>query len=136
MQALAYKRHWQGASIVLLVLVLAAALMPAIWFWDDKPSGISWLKGADKWMHGITFTVLSVWFAGLYRRESYVWIAVWLLLFGLLIEACQRMVGYRMAEWLDVGADIGGIMVGLALATIGLGKWCLKFEQWLNDKRA
>ena len=56
-----------------------------------------------------------------------------LLMFGVLIEVCQRMVGYRSAEWLDVAADTVGIIAGLALAAAGLGRWCERFEaRYLN----
>ncbi len=132
MRPLAYKRHWQIASIVILLIVLAAALMPAVWFWDDRQSGISWFKGVDKLLHGITFAVLAIWFAGLYQRQSYWLVGTALLAFGLLIEACQRLVGYRVAEWLDVGADVAGILIGFALALAGLSNWCLFIEKRLR----
>lgn len=103
--------------------------MPAVWFWDDRLSGIAWFKGVDKWLHGVTFLFLTVWFAGLYRRTSYWQITIGLLAFGLMIEACQRLVGYRVADWMDVGADAAGIIVGLIVAVAGVGGWCLRFEE-------
>ena len=48
--------------------------------------------------------------------------------FGVLIELCQRMVGYRSAEWLDIGADVGGIAIGLAIGLAGVGGWSQRFE--------
>ena len=86
----------------------------------------------DKWLHGITFVVLAVWFAGQYRRKSYWRIGIGLLFFGVLIEACQRLVTYRSAEWLDIAADAGGIAVGLAVAMAGLGGWSL----WIENRLA
>jgi hypothetical protein len=53
----------------------------------------------------------------------------------LAIEVGQRMVGYRTAEWLDVGADTAGILVGLAIAFAGLGGWCLRFEKRMANRR-
>jgi len=71
MLPLRHARRWQLASLILLLLVLAATLMPAIWFWDDRFKALSWFEGVDKWFHGVTFLVLSMWFTGLYRKRSY-----------------------------------------------------------------
>jgi len=92
-------------------------------------------ESVDKWFHGITFLVLSLWFAGLYRKGSYWKIGIGLLLFGLVIEACQRMVSYRSAEWLDVGADAAGIILGLVIGLAGIGGWCLRAEELLAKRR-
>ena len=135
MLPLRYARHWQVASLILLLLVLAATLMPAVWFWDDRFKALSWFDGVDKWFHGVTFLVLSVWFTGLYRRRSYWKIGIGLLLFGLIIEACQRIVSYRTAEWLDVGADAVGIILGLVIGAVGIGGWCLRVEERLAKRQ-
>ena len=92
--------------------------------------------GADKLLHGLTFVVLSVWFTGLFAKQSYGWIAVGLMLFGLFIEACQLLVGYRMADWLDVGANTAGIITGLVLAVVGLGGWGLRVEAWYSGRQS
>jgi VanZ family protein len=135
MLSLRYARRWQVASLTLLLLVLAATLMPAVWFWDDRFKAMSWFDGVDKWFHGVTFLVLSVWFTGLYRKRSYWKIGIGLLLFGLVIEACQRMVSYRTAEWLDVGADAVGIILGLVIGAVGIGGWCLRVEERLAKRQ-
>ncbi len=129
MLALRYARRWQLASLIILFLVLAATLMPAVWFWDDKVGGLRWFRHFDKWLHGITFLILSLWFAGLFHKSSYWKIALGLLAFGLVIEGCQRMVVYRTAEWLDVGADAAGIIAGLLIGLAGIGGWCLRVEE-------
>ena len=135
MLELHYGRVWRGASIVLLILVLAATLMPAIWFWSDRVRLSSWIGGIDKWAHFAAFLALALWFSGLYRVTSYWRVAVGLLAFGVLIELCQRAVGYRSAEWLDVLADALGIAVGLGLGWLGLGGWCKRFEAWWLNRR-
>ncbi len=129
MLELRHARLWQLASLIILFLVLVATLMPAVWFWDDKGGGLRWYRDIDKWLHGITFLILSLWFAGLFPRNSYWKIGLGLLAFGLVIEACQRMVVYRTAEWLDVGADAAGIIGGLLIGLAGIGGWCLRVEE-------
>ena len=136
MLPLQYARRWQMASTFLLLAVLAATLLPAVWFWPDKIELLTWIASIDKWMHGVTFLVLSIWFAGQYRPLSYWRIALGLLAFGLVIEICQRMVSYRTADWLDVAADAAGIIIGIAVASAGAGGWCLRVEDWILRRSA
>ena len=131
MLPLRYARHWRVASIVLLILVLAATMMPAVWFWPDRREFVAWFIDVDKWLHGITFVLLAIWFAGQYRRRSYWRIGIGLIFFGVLIEACQRLVTYRSSEWFEIVADAAGITVGLAVAMAGLGGWSLRIENRL-----
>jgi len=135
MLPLRFAARWRVASIILLILVLIGTLMPAVWFWPDRDGFVSWFVHVDKWLHGITFVLLAVWFAGQYRRKSYWRIGIGLLFFGVLIEACQRLVTYRSADWLDIAADAGGIAVGLAVAMAGLGGWSLWIENRLARSR-
>ena len=136
MLPLRYAPRWRIASLVFLLGVLVAALSPAVWFWPDRVKLVSWMAGIDKWAHVITFVVLALWFAGQYRPRSYWRIALGLLAFGVLIELCQRMVSYRTADWFDVAADAIGIIVGLAIAIVGIGGWSLRFESWLLQRQA
>ena len=129
MLPLRYALRWQAASAVLLLFVLASALMPAIWFWPDRVRMEDWLAHHDKWAHLLTFAFLAVWFAGQYRRGAYWRIAGGLIGFGILIEICQRAVGYRSAEWLDLGADVIGIVIGLMIGLAGAGGWSQRLEQ-------
>jgi len=132
MLALRHASRWQAASLFILAVVLVAALMPAFWYWDDKTKALLWFKNIDKALHVGTFLVLSLWFSGLYRKSSYWKIAAGLLAFGLMIEVCQRAVGYRSAEWMDLVADATGILLGLMIALAGVGGWCLRVEGLLS----
>ena len=135
MLSLRYSGRWRAAGLMLLILVLAATLMPAVWFLSDRSDYLSWLTDIDKWLHGVTFLFLAIWFSGQYERRAYWRIAIGLFLFGVLIELCQRMVAYRSAEWYDLAADVGGIVAGLAIAAAGIGGWSLRTEEWLVRRR-
>jgi VanZ family protein len=135
MLPLRYARRWQIAGILLLILVFAAMLMPAVWLFPTRREFAAWFIDVDKWVHGITFVILAVWFAGQYRSRSYWKIGIGLIIFGLVIEGCQRLVTYRSAELFDVAADIVGIVIGLVIASAGLGGWSLRVEGWLVRRR-
>ena len=132
MLPLRYAARWRMAGLVLLAIVLLASLTPVFWLFPDRQEFASWFTHVDKWLHGIAFAILAVWFAGQYRPRSYWRIAIGLLAFGVLIEACQRMVTYRSSEWFDIAADAAGIAVGLAIALSGLGGWSL----WVENRMA
>ena len=132
MLPLSYPRRWQFASILLLVSVLTLAIVPAIWLWPQDPATV-W-RLSDKWLHGLTFAVLALWFSGQYAREAYWKLALGLLAFGALIEVCQRMISYRTAEWNDLLADLLGIVVGLLIASLGAGGWSMRIEKQLQNR--
>ena len=136
MLPLRYAPYWRAVSAFLLLLVIAAAIMPAIWMWPDRVSIVRWFGEIDKWAHAITFCALTIWFAGQYHPRAYWRIAAGLLAYGVLIELLQRLVGYRSAEWFDVAADAAGILVGLAIAAAGTGGWSLRLETWYQNRRA
>lgn len=106
--------------------------MPAVWFWQDRGDLVSWFVHADKWLHGLIFALLAIWFAGQYRRRSYWRIGLGLIAFGALIELSQSFVTYRSAEWLDMIADVAGIAVGLSVALAGLGGWSIWVENRMS----
>ena len=133
MLPLRYPRRWQLASILLLFFTLTAALMPAVWFFDDKVAALHWFENTDKWLHGITFLVLSLWFTGLYAVRSFWRVATGLLAFGLVIEVLQRMISYRTADLIDLAADAAGIGIGLLAGVAGLAGWCLRVENRWSD---
>jgi VanZ family protein len=126
MLPLRYARRWQTAGILILISVLAATLSPTLP--DFQQSKIL----NDKWLHGLTFVFLTVWFSGQYARRSYWRLGLGMLAFGGLIEVCQRMLTYRSAETMDLLADTIGIVAGLAVALAGAGGWSLRLENWLQ----
>ena len=42
----------------------------------------------------------------------------------------SNFVGYRSAEWLDIGADVIGVAIGLLISLAGAGGWSQRFENW------
>ena len=133
MLPLNYPLRWRVAGILLLLIVLAFAVTPEIWPWSGRRG--SHLFDDDKWMHGVTFAALAVWYTGQYARSAYWRLAFGLLVFGLLIEAWQAMLIYTTAETGDLVADVIGICAGIAIALGGTGGWSLRLEGWLQNRR-
>ena len=129
MLPLRHEMWWRLVDIVLLLAVLAATFMPTLWLWPRPDDALL----SDRWLHFLTFLFLSLWFAGQYARRSYWRLIVGLTAFGVLIELGQSMISYRSADWTDLMADTGGIVIGLTIAIAGLGGWSLRFEQWLEN---
>ena len=135
MLPLQHARLWRGLSILLLLLVLVAALAPNWWF-ETRAQALEWFEHADKWLHGSTFLFLTLWFSGLVARRAWWRMVLGLVLFGFAIEGCQLLVSYRMADWMDIGANSLGILFGIAIAAAGLGGWGLRLEAWYSRRTA
>jgi len=117
-----YARFWRNAGHVLLLLALAAALLPA-------PSGIGRVAFGDKLLHASAFAFLMLWYAQIYadardRRH----LALGLFAFGLGIELLQSLVPYRSADIWDLVADSVGVVLGALLACTRLGSLFSRFE--------
>lgn len=128
MLPLRHTRRWRFVGAIILLVVLLATMAPAFLF-DVR---LKQVVSHDKWAHFLAFLFLAVWFSGQYARQSYWRLGTALLAFGALIEVCQYASGYRSAEWLDLAADLAGIVVGLLLAVAGAGGWSLRLEEWLR----
>lgn len=134
MWPLEFARFWRSTSAVLLLLVLVATLIPVDWLFDDSDSTFTLFEHADKLAHALTFLLLALWFAGQYR--SLFRIGMHLLAFGVVIELCQWVTGYRSADWVDMAANTAGIIMGIGIATTGFGGWCQRAENWYLTRNA
>ena len=96
--------------VVLLVVVSWLAFSPR-----PPPIGLGW----DKLNHAMAFAALAaaarVAGANRMTRPRQV-VTNWLLAYGAFIELVQSQIPNRGAEWLDLLADLVGIMIGLAVA--------------------
>jgi len=120
---LRHPRIWQviGWLLVVCAVILSLAPGPAL------PN----VSMNDKVAHATIYAVLALWFAGLYPRSRYVWIALCLFALGVFIEFVQGAMALgRQRDYLDVIANSAGICVGLTLALFWLGNWVQLVEGW------
>jgi VanZ family protein len=114
---------WQVLGWALAIGATIASLVPG----QQLPT----IPSGDKVLHLLTYAVLAVWFAGLYPRTRYVWIAALLFLMGLSIEWAQGAMSLgRQRDYRDVIANSLGIGLGLAIAVFWLGDWAQRLEAW------
>jgi len=112
---------WWTLGWLLIAGVTVGSLMPGAWVPGFSPR--------DKILHAGSYLVLMVWFSGLYRRESHIWIALLLLMFGFLLDLAQGATSSRIFDLRDVAANAGGILIGLLLSRFLLKGWCQRVEQ-------
>ena len=119
---LRHPRLWQVIGWLLVLGAVYLSLSPG----STVPGLIN-----DKVAHATTYAVLMLWFAGLYPRPRYVWIALCLFLMGVFIEFAQGAMALgRQRDYLDVLANSAGIALGLTLALGWLGDWVQRVEGW------
>lgn len=112
---------WLAVAIIVFICLAPVAQLP-------KPPNLS-----DKSEHFIAYLVLSVCFAGMYRRSRYWLIALGLFIMGVLIEFAQGAMHMgRQADVLDVVANSTGIVAGLLLCWFGLGTWIQRVESLVS----
>ncbi len=83
----------------------------------------------------LRYSVLALWFAGIYPKSRYPLIGVALLVMGIVIEGLQGAMNLgRQADMRDVYANTLGIVSGLLLALIWLGGWAQRVESWTKKQ--
>lgn len=94
------------------------------------------LPFSDDVMHASSYGLLMTWFAGLYSRNRYGWIALVVLTLGLALEIIQSQLSYRSFDPFDLLANALGVSVGFILSFWMLAGWCQRLEEWLTSRHA
>jgi VanZ family protein len=118
---LKFIKAWYLLGALMLLLVGVVSLMPA------PQVGVS-----DKVAHVLTYAVLGAWF-GLLASNRLVlsWTVAGLLGYGIVLELLQGTTSYRFAEWADVVANGGGILIGTTLYFTPLKRFLAHVDQRL-----
>jgi VanZ family protein len=122
MQALRYPWTWFVTGLLLLALGLVVALEPA--------GSIPLPTLNDKLMHAGSFMAFMLWFGGVFEPRRAPLLALALTGYGVLIELLQMLTPTRQPEFLDVVADVAGVLLGWLLCTAGFARWCRTVESW------
>ena len=118
---LRYRRALLVIGWIMVAAAVLASLLPA----QKLPvTGVS-----DKLEHAFAYMVLALWFAGVYPRSRYAFIALGLFTMGVVIEWAQGAMDLgRHSDFRDILANSTGIALGLTLALVGLGGWAHRLE--------
>jgi len=102
---------WLACGWLLLIAIAVGSLMPMPHAAIDIPQG-------DKVQHLLGYGALGFWFAQLYPGTRDRWLCLALLCaFGVSIEIAQgTLTAYRAADFNDVLANTGGLILGIGLA--------------------
>jgi VanZ family protein len=115
---------WLAAGAALVALVVYGSLSAS----PQTLPGMTF----DKLNHFAAYAVLAFWATGLVRRPHYGKVALALAALGLSLEAAQyAMAQGRMAEPLDMVANLAGIAAGLLTGTPFASGWTGRVEAWL-----
>jgi VanZ family protein len=125
---LRHARIWASLGGFLLVIILILALVP-------EPGQLP-ISYNDKFAHGLAFMALMLWFSGVVEVRRLPMLAICLAAYGVLIELLQSLTATRQPEFLDLGADLAGILLGWLLSMAGLRRWCFWLESGLDSWRA
>ncbi len=93
--------HVGGAQ---LGIILAGSLLPVA----GPDLGV---QMQDKWLHLLAYALTGGYFFALFTSRTRL-VFIGLGAFGLAIELLQWMVPFRSAEWLDLAADLLGLLLG------------------------
>ncbi len=130
MLPLRYLAQWRIVGVALIGVVFIAAMVPSQLFWPGGLPISAWTAGDDKLVHAITFAFLTTWFGGQYAQQGFWRILAGLAVFGVLIEICQGIVGYRTRDVADIVANLCGILAGFLLVRFWLRGWSARVESW------
>lgn len=88
--------------------------------------------GVDKWVHGVSYFLLALWFVQLRPQSRWQVIAA-LSAYGLLIEVLQGLGEVRHFEWADWAADSLGALLVLPVSRMVGSQFLLHFERWMKQ---
>lgn len=120
---LRYLKFWLAIGVALIALDVYLTLTTADFDVDPRI--------ADKRGHVIAYFGLMAYFAGLVRRERFVWVAAALMALGIVLEFVQWWMGVRLPETEDVVANGVGVGLGWLASRLGLAGWCERFERFI-----
>ncbi len=100
------KHSWIGFTLIILTAITALSLWPM----EKLPL----VPGTDKTHHFIAYAAL-MFPAALRTPDKWTLICLLFIAYGGLIELVQPYVN-RYGEWLDMGANTGGVVCGLIIA--------------------
>ena len=116
MKELRFIRLWLAIGFLLVGVVCFLTLTPSPPDMGDFPE-------SDKIGHFVAYSAIMLWFGFIYLRgKRYMRVGLAFISMGIALELIQGMLEYRSFSYLDMGANVCGVMIGWLLAKTRLAE--------------
>jgi len=127
---LRFSMWWTILGVILVATVVYMSLIPL------SPPKVFIFQESDKIMHFSAYAVMMIWFGQIYLKKSVsLSIASGLIILGMVLEILQGLSGYRTFEYLDIMANILGVVFGFFITQTKFGSFFYAFEMLLAPSR-
>jgi VanZ family protein len=125
-----FPKLWLTAGCLLITAVIFLSLWP-------KPPEPPSFKHSDKLAHLIAYSILTLWFANMYRQKSrHLLLGATFIALGMCLELLQGLTEYRTFSFGDIVANSFGVLLGLILAGTNLSSALMHLDTWLVHLQA
>ena len=125
-----FPKLWLTVGWLLITVVIFLSL------WPKPPEPLSF-KHSDKLAHLIAYSILTLWFANMYRQRSrHLLLGVTFIALGMFLELLQGLTEYRTFSYGDIVANSSGVLLGLILASTNLSSTLMHLDTWLVHLQA
>lgn len=107
---LKYFKIWKILGAKGLILILLASVWPQ---YGDPPE----VEHLDKVLHFLVYLIASFYFHQVFDNKKGLKTTIYLFIYSAFIEVLQGLTKTRSAEYLDLVANLTGILVGQLLST-------------------
>lgn len=116
---------WRLLAWSMALAIAVGSLLPSM------PGSVAVVS--DKLLHFLAYMLLALAFTAAFSRRHWLGIAAGLAVFGAVIELLQLWLpGQRSGEWVDLGANLGGIATGLVVAMAVPHAWRARLDRLLG----
>ncbi|MDH4260922.1 MAG: VanZ family protein [Gammaproteobacteria bacterium] len=121
---LRYRRAWITSIWLLVLAIIVASLLPQ--------SALKAIAGIDKVEHFVAYFALTLLSSAVVTDKGLPWVVVRTIALGLAMEVAQALLtDSRIADWVDVLANTGGVLAAWWLVR-GRAGWAVAAEAWLG----
>jgi VanZ family protein len=120
-----FPKLWFTVGWLLILAVIFLSLWPKL---PESPT----FKHSDKLAHLTAYSILTLWFANMYRQRSrHLLLGATLIALGMCLELLQGLTEYRTFSYGDILANSSGVLLGLLLAGTNLSSTLMHLDTWL-----
>jgi VanZ family protein len=102
-----------------------------------SPPDMGDIPESDKIGHFVAYSVIMLWFGFIYLRgKRYMKVGFAFLAMGIVLESIQGMLGYRNFSYLDMVANVCGVIIGWLLARTRLAETLVYVEGKFGGNRS